>query len=202
MQAIQTLPVNYRKIGTLDISKDQRLLLLLNIVGIVGLAFSGWLFLKILFWLRSEDAPQVFNFEVSSIAQTALLLAAVLVLVLLNTVLHEAIHGLFFWLFTRARPRFAFRWAYAYAAAPEWYIPRNAFLITTLAPLVLISLGGILLFLFVPVGWLLPTWFVITMNASGAVGDLVVAGWLLRQPPSCLAQDRGDAVTLYVPDEK
>lgn len=201
MRATQILPSGYRSIGTLDINKNERLLLLLNLAGMAGLVASGWLFLKVLAWLRPYDSALAFRFQLHSIAGIIFLTGSILGLLVFHIILHEAIHGVFFWLFTRSRPRFAFRWTHAYAAAPGWYIPRNFYLITALAPLVLISLAGILLFAFGPPAWLLPTWFVLMMNAGGAVGDLLVAGWLLRQPAGCLAQDRGDAVTLYVPDE-
>ena len=201
MQATPTLPVGYRKIGTLDVSKNEKLLLLLNVMGLVGMVFSGWLFLKIIFWLRPDDTAGAFRFEMHAFFETVLVIAVILALLAFHIILHEAIHGVFFWLFTRSRPRFAFRWTYAYAAAPDWFIYRNPFLITTLAPLVLISLGGLVVFAVAPPAWLLPTWFVVIMNAGGAVGDLMVAGWLLRQPPGCLAQDCGDAVTLYVPEK-
>ncbi len=201
MQATRTLPVGYRKIGTLDVSKNERLLLLLNLAGLVGLAFSGWLFFRILVWLRPTDTASAFRFEIRSIGGTVFLIGVVIVLMVFHIILHEAIHGLFFWLFTRSRPQFAFRWVYAYAAAPDWYIPRNLFLITTLAPLILISLAGLVVFFAAPTAWLLPAWFVIIMNAGGAVGDMLVAGWLVGQPPACLAQDRGDAVTLFVPEK-
>jgi hypothetical protein len=58
-------------------------------------------------------------------------------------------------------------------------------------------MGGLAVIPVVPASWLLGVWFVLTMNAGGSVGDLLVAGWLLRQPPTCLAQDRGDSVTLF-----
>jgi len=202
MQPTQTLPGHYQKIGTVDISKDKWLMLLFNFVGIIGLVISGWLFLQILVWLRPGDAEQVFSVESSSITQVVLFLGALLALVIFNTFLHEAIHGFFFWLFTRSRPRFAFRWTYAYAAAPDWYLPKYQYLVTALAPLLLISLMGILLFLFVPTGWLASVWFVLVINAAGAVGDMAVAGWLLWQPSSCMAQDVGNAITLFVPGQQ
>ncbi len=200
MRATQLLPAGYRKIGTLDISKNERMLLLLNLGGLALLVFCAWLFMRILFWWRPADAAGVFRFSLHTIPQILVVIGAILALSVFYIVLHESFHGVFFWLFTRSRPKFAFRGAYAYAAAPDWFIPRNAFLVTTLAPLVFISLAGLVLFVFVPPAWLLATWFVVIMNASGAVGDLAVAGWLLRQPACCLAQDRGDAVTLYVPE--
>jgi hypothetical protein len=200
MEAMQNLPETYQKVGTLDISKDQKLQVLLNVIGLAAMIGFAWLFLKAMTWLRPESGlaglSQV-EFRIGALSEFLGVVVVIVGLSMFNVVLHEAIHGLFFWLFTRSRPRFAFKLAYAYAAAPDWYIPRNQFLVTTLAPLVLISLAGLLIFAVAPISWLLPTLFVITINAGGAVGDLAVAGWLLTQPPHCLAQDRGDAVTLY-----
>jgi hypothetical protein len=114
-------------------------------------------------------------------------------------VLHELIHGLFFWLFTRTRPAFGFKGAYAYAAAPGWYIPRSQYIIVGLAPLVLITLGGFALLVVVP-AWLIPALlFVVVMNGAGAVGDIAVVGWLLVQPRATLVHDLGDAVAIYRP---
>lgn len=200
MEAVRQLPETYQKVGTLDISKDQKLQIILNLAGLAAMAGFAWLFYRALVWLRPDENPlgfTEFEIRIGSLPEWFGVAAAILGLAALGVVVHEAIHGLFFWLFTRSRPRFAFKLAYAYAAAPDWYIPRNQFLVTTLAPLVLISLAGLLIFAAAPASWLLPTWFVITMNAGGAVGDLAVAVWLLTQPARCLAQDRGDAVTLY-----
>ncbi len=200
MRATQSLPDGYQKLGTIDISRDQRLLLILNVFGFILMVAAGWLFFRAIFWLRPSDSIRglLALLRIGNLLEWAVLIGAILGLTALHVILHEAIHGIFFWLFTHTRPRFAFRGAYAYAAAPDWFIPRNLFLVTTLAPLVLISLAGLLMIGSLPPGWLLPTWLVVTMNAGGAVGDILVAGWLLIQPKSCLAQDCGDAVTLFV----
>lgn len=185
----------------MDISKNEVILLLLNLVGLGVMVVFGYLFFSAIFWLRPEEGARGLEaLHISTIAGWFALTAAIILLTAFHIVLHEVVHGVFFWIFTHSRPKFAFRWVYAYASAPDWFIPRNPFLVTTLAPFVLISLGGLLIFGIAPTGWLLPTWFVVTMNAGGAVGDLAVAAWLLRQPPDCLAQDKGDAVTLYVPN--
>jgi hypothetical protein len=103
-----------------------------------------------------------------------------------------------FW-FTRTRPVFAFRGYYAYAAAPGWYFPRRQYMLVSLAPLVLLSLLGLVLLAFVPAGWFLTVISFVAFNGSGAIGDLAVFIWLLRQPSTCLAYDVGEAVTLYLP---
>jgi hypothetical protein len=201
MPVTRNLPDHYRKIGTLDVSQDPRLLLFLNVVGLILTLVAGWLFFLFAARLRPAAwSSALHTLQNRTVLAVIGLVAAILALLVFHILAHEAVHGLFFWLFTRSRPRFAFRWAYAYAAAPDWYISRDPFLITTLAPLILITMIGLLLIAFAPPGWLLPTWVVITLNAGGAVGDLAVAAWLLRQPRTCLAQDRGDAVTLFVPE--
>jgi hypothetical protein len=55
------------------------------------------------------------------------------------------------------KPKFAFKVWYAYATAPGWYLPRNQYAVVAIAPLVVLSLLGIILFLaFVPAGLLTP----------------------------------------------
>jgi hypothetical protein len=69
--------------------------------------------------------------------------------VALSFTIHELIHGVFFWVFTRNRPVFALCLFYAYSAAPNWYIPARQFMIIALGPLVIIGAIGMLLILFV-----------------------------------------------------
>jgi len=200
MRATRTLPPNYQKAGSIDISNNRRLLVILNMAGMLLMVFFGWIFFRAMVWLRPADALRLAgSASIEGLLEWVLLFAAIFALMALHIVVHEAVHGLFFWIYTGNRPRFAFKGAYAYAAMPGWYIPRGAFFITTLAPFVVISLIGLLMMRLTP--WLLPIWFVITLNASGSAGDLLVAAWLLLQPPGCLAEDRGDAVTLYLPEK-
>lgn len=200
LQATRTLPDAYEKIGTLDLSKNKRLAVLLNVGAVLLVFVTGWLFLRAAAWLRP---PGSFNSDLSisidSAAGWLRLSATIIGLCIIYIPLHEAVHGLCFWIYTRSRPHFAIRLSYAYAAAPDWYIPRNSYLVTALAPLVGITLVGLALIALAPAQWVLPVWFVITMNASGSIGDLLAAAWLLRNPPTCLAQDRGDVITLFVP---
>lgn len=130
-----------------------------------------------------------------------LLSAAMIALVAVGViVLHEIVHGLFFWLFTGSRPVFALKIVYAYAGAPDWYLPCRQYMVVGVAPLVVITALGVLLLAVVPQGWLLPVLLFTALNAGGAVGDLGVAAWLLVQPAACLANDEGDRVTLYRPE--
>lgn len=198
MKPTQNLPEDYRPLVRLDLLQNPRLLLWLNLAGFGLLVISGGLFIRILFWLRPADAATGLAFSISGLESWPKMSAALVTATAVMIVLHEGIHGFFLWLFTRARPVFAFKGYYASAAVPGWYLPRNQYLVVSLAPLTLITLLGCVLLAAAPPAWLLPLLLVLTFNASGAVGDLLVAAWLLRTPGDALAFDTGEAVTLYV----
>ena len=198
MKPTKTLPENYHPIGTFDLSTNLRALLWLNMLGLGLFILSGFLFVQTLYWLRPNDGAQGLASDLAGLPGVLQVVVEFLVLYAGMILLHEALHGLFFWLYTRQRPVFAFKGAYAYAAAPEWLLPRNLYFVTAIAPLVGISLLGAAAFAIAPPSWFLAVLVVLIGNAGGAAGDIWVAGWLMRQPPSCYAQDRGDAVTLYL----
>ncbi len=198
MRATQTLPEAYRPIGSFDLAKDFRLLVWMNVLGLGIYILSGLLFIQILHWLRPAEAGPALTAGLGGLQNIVLTLVALVIIYAAVILLHEGLHGVFFWLFIHQRPVFAFKGAYAYAAAPDWYLPRDMYFVTAVAPLVGISLLGVAVFTFVPPAWFLPVLAVLVINAGGAAGDLWVAAWLLRQPPTCYANDRGDAITLYL----
>jgi hypothetical protein len=199
MPATLHLPEGYRSIGTLNLTKNLRLLVYLNIAGAVLLVGFYYIFIRATMWIRPEVARQGLAGGSLNLSGALVILLAVIGIYAAVIVLHEATHGIFMVWFTRTRPVFAFRGYYAYAAAPGWYFPRGQYMLVSLAPLVLLSLLGLAVLAIVPAGWFLTVISFIAFNGSGAVGDLAVFFWLLRQPSTCLAYDVGDAVTLYLP---
>jgi hypothetical protein len=188
--ATRQLPPSYTENAHIDISKDMRLLIWLNVFGLALFFLFGWLFLRLAALLRPA-------YQGSSGSINLWLVINVLLAIVLTFILHELVHGLFFWIFTRSRPTFGFKGAYAYASAPGWYFRRDPYLVIGLAPLVLISLAGLLILPVIPAFLVTPLLFLLTMNASGAVGDMAVVLWLLRFPPDTLVMDHGDAITVF-----
>ncbi len=198
MPATQTLPPDFHSIGTFNLKNNTRALLQLNVLGFVLFAVSVALFRYLLQLIRPVEAQQGLALGFSNFNGAIQIILAIIGVTVVMIVLHEAVHGLFFWLFTRSQPKFAFRGAYAYASAPTWYIPKSHYLVVALAPLVLLSLLGLVLMVVIPVeGFILLLMFLV-FNAGGAIGDLWVVGWLLRQSAPTYALDEGDAVTLFV----
>ncbi|MCU0568862.1 MAG: DUF3267 domain-containing protein [Oculatellaceae cyanobacterium Prado106] len=114
--------------------------------------------------------------------------------------LHEFIHGSLFAYFGGS-PRYGvgirYCLPYAYATSPGDRFSRNAFVIIALAPLIIIDLLSlILLAIFPQAAWL--GWVVI-LNTSGAIGDLWVAGLLLRCPASITVEDQPSGFAIYAP---
>lgn len=199
MKPVQTLPNGYILKGSLDLSANTRALLGLNLIGVVLFFLFGWLFSRLALQIR-PDAASIFSVvEISGILSIVLIVLAVLALQAVMIILHEGVHGICFYAFTHARPRFAFKGLYAYAALPGWYFPRSQYLVACLAPLVAITLLGFVLIVFLPAAWIPAVLLVMVLNAAGAVGDIAVAIWLMRAPADCLANDQGDAFNLYVP---
>jgi hypothetical protein len=200
MNASTDLPQGYHLRGTLDLSRNKKAFLAVNAFGFILLLFFTWLFIRLAAALRQSSAIPLAFPEIRGLPGGQLVTILLLFVLLgIMLVLHEAIHGFFFWLFTRQRPRFGFRGVYAFAAAPDWYLPRWQYAIVGISPLVVISLLGLLLIPVVPEVWLMPVLTFMIFNASGAAGDVIVVAWLLLQPPGVLARDAGDAVSLYGP---
>ena len=117
----------------------------------------------------------------------------VIVLVVAGQWCYEAVHGLFFWLFTGTGPSFAAP-ALCLGGSAGGICPAASTWLGV-APLVVITVwdhrarGGTFRTAVPPI-------FVLAQNAGGSIGDLIAAAWLLTQPKTCLANDQGNKITL------
>ena len=197
MKATRTLPENYSFDSKFDL-KNKRTLIWLNIGGLILTVGFLFLFGAITRWLRPDVGDGVL-FSFDGTADALLKLAGILLIILLVMVLHEAVHGIFFWLFSRNKPVFGFKSGYAYAAMPDWYFPRSQYMIIGMAPFILLDGFGVVLLAVVPVNALWMVLVALLMNSSGAVADLAVVTWLLAKPATTIALDKADTIELYVP---
>ena len=184
------LPEGYVLSGEINLKKNKRLAITLNIAAFFVFVLSFYLLSSFTALVR----PNLMNISGSITAGGA---AVVVGLVIMLFTIHELIHGVFFWVFTRSTPVFALRLFYAYAGAPDWYIPTRQFMIVALGPLVIIGAAGLLLILLAPIRWIMFIIFFVAMNTGGAAGDLFVFARLFKLPPTSLMNDTGDIVTFY-----
>lgn len=134
-----------------------------------------------------------FNFDFTS--GTILISVALFIGTL---ILHELIHGVFVSIYG-GKPRYGAGIAYI---LPYFYVTtktvflRNQFIVIAIAPLVVISLVGIVLMAALPS---IAHWIFIpfVVNASGAMGDLWMTRNALRYPEHVLLEDRKTGLIIY-----
>jgi hypothetical protein len=200
MYATKILPSNFNHRKTLDLS-NSRTVLGLNLAAIPLLFLFGWFFGRIIILLRSSDPFPTGFWGVVTTFSIKDLIALILSIVVM-VVFHELIHGLFFWLFTHERPKFALRSGYAFAAAPEWYLPKFQYIMVGLSPFVIISIISIVLAALFPPKIIPYLLLIATFNAAGALGDMIVVAWIFRQSDIILVRDQGDKFSIFAPDNE
>ena len=193
-RSTQTLPDGYVQVFSIDLATNKTMAIVLNAVALGVTLLSFWLLAVFANRVHPELAGTSFRlvFRLDELLLLVVLVAA-------NMVLHEIIHGVFFWLFTHSRPVFGLKLTYAYAAAPGWYIPMSQYWIIGLAPLLLIGAAGLLVMAFSPPAYWLPAAVVIGFNSGGAVGDMWIIYKLFHTWPACLVKDTGQSVHFYQP---
>jgi len=212
MKAITNLPDHYVEIDALDLSRDVGMLIKLQIAVLLAFIPLGWFFLWFTFMLRPDSRqvlPQwgLFNLSINNgfsveISNVILIGLSLFFAVAFVIIVHEATHGLFFYLFTGRKPRFGFKLLYAYAASPEGiFIKRSQYLWVGLSPLLIITLVGMVMIPVLPLVAIPTLVFALILNASGSVGDIAMMAWLLRQPKEALIKDTGIMVTAFGPSE-
>jgi hypothetical protein len=203
MKASQTIPQGYREQGRISLKK-KTLLIWLNVLA------APWFLCCAFFFGFTTNLLRPLNFafmahrfptgtRLGAVEVFAVVLVALFITAGGVFVLHELMHGLFFWLFTKSRPVYGFKGWYAYAAAPGWYLPRMPFLAVGAAPLIFLSLLGEALVLVVPDTIALLVLWAVIVNAGGAIGDLYMIGRLLLAPRDIVIEDSGDGIKWYAP---
>ncbi|GHO45694.1 DUF3267 domain-containing protein [Ktedonospora formicarum] len=195
MKAVSDLPQGYIERERIDFKHNRKLFWILNSAAVLLLPCFGVSFLLIAVSLNPHLASSG-SFESrgwSIVIGIVLLVLSCIVCM----IVHELIHSLCFWLFTGSRPHFGFKWLYAYASAPNWYIPRGPFLFVGLAPFVCLTLLGIALLPFVSAGISLLLCCLLTAHTMGCVGDFYVVIRLLMASSGLLIRDYGDGMAFY-----
>lgn len=197
LKARQNLPDSHVQCWELDLARNQRAALALNAVAIPLVIFFGWVFMEAASNLRPDIVGRLYVTRLSP--YPAVFFLIFLSVVVGTMIIHEAIHGLFFWIFTRSKPIFGLKLLFAYAGAPQWYIPRNQYAVIGLAPITIITIAGfgLIAWMSLPAAQLVLA--AVILNASGAVGDLYVTGKVMAQPPDVLVRDNGVGFVMFAP---
>ena len=188
------LPANYRELRRIDLQKNKKLMLLVNLL---ALAIAA-----LLCAVGHRVVPVSKMFDMSDgIVFYFVRFGVMLGGTVLYIVLHEAVHGIFFRIYgSGVKPTFGFTGMYAFAASKA-YFNRLSYFIIGLSPVVIWGAVLFVLNLLLPAVWFWPIFLIQISNLSGAAGDFYVSILLARMPSTLLVQDDGVAMTFYVPDE-
>ncbi len=194
LQPTNTLPPDFKRSGTLVLDRSTiRGLVKWNAIGGIAFVLVGGVFLVSAIALRPELSDGILQ----SSQQAPLIILGNLTAMAVAIVLHEMMHGLLFWVYTRTPPVFGAQIAYTYTAAPGWYLPRGQYLLVMLAPLVFLTLSGYGLMPVVSPVLTLPLLFGMATNVVASISDVAVAIWVLLQRYRILIEDMGGTIQVY-----
>ncbi len=207
MKVNTSLPSNFSKYTIIEPTKNPKFVIGAIVIGSASLLLFGWLLVLFTNFLRPAalDRLRLGDLMRSTPTGTFLDIPFALfrdLIIALATVLiiHELVHGLFYWLLSRKRPKFGLQGLFPYAAAPIGvYFPRNQFLTIGLAPLVLLTTVGLLLIAIAPTPLVPFLLLFVAFNAAGAAGDLIMVIRLMAFSSDTMMEDNEAGVTIYGP---
>jgi hypothetical protein len=192
MTPIRQLPPGYREVKHLVLTAS-RTIVWLNIVALLPMAAALFLmaaWLSVVLRLRGS--------WIVSTGSGVPIWLALAALLLLMIPLHEGAHGLAI-AWVGHKPRFGAKLSkmVVYATTDSGLFRRNEFVLVALAPLVGLTLLGMLLVWFVP-DW--ARYYVslgVILNAGSAIGDLWMLLVVLRYPARAIVRDEEDGIRIY-----
>lgn len=190
-KAILTLPDGHKKAFAMDMEKDKRLMLLVNGISLAIFAVMA-VIMHLFVPFYQLVLPQEGEAFWAALPRVAVLFVALLAYIFL----HELTHGVAMKLFGATKINYGFSGIYAYAGSNA-YFSRGAYIIISLAPIVIWGIVLTVVNLLVPYNWIWTIYFIQIMNVSGAAGDFYVAIRLARCPDDVLVYDEGVGMVVY-----
>lgn len=189
-----TLPENYTKLLDIDLQKNKKLALLVNLLGLAIIAVmvvAAHIFNPVSMIFDMSEGLGVYfaRFAVIAIGAVAYML------------LHEIVHGICMKHFSGMNPTYGFTGLYAYAGSKAYFNKRD-YIIIALAPIVVWGIVLAVINVFVHESWFWVVYFIQIINVSGAAGDIYVTVKFSKLPPDILVNDTGVAMTVYTKENE
>lgn len=189
MKAYYALPDGYSEVLQVNMQKDKKTALVINISGIV---------IAVLMFIAGQMIVPFKEIRRNESLSGILLQLAVLCFgYLAYIVLHELTHAAVMKAVGGRKVQFGFTGLYAYAGSKEDYFDKISYRCIALAPLLFWGLILIVLQIMTPRSWFWVIWFLQIGNASGAAGDVYITIKLWNMPASILVRDTGVDMTVY-----
>jgi len=193
IKATQKLPSTYTPYDKFKPSKWRKTHWVFWVFGIT-LAWASYSALRFTAQaLRPDFQASPLGFTGPILERLGLALVIILPVAVVLTV-HELIHFILLWFFTGHRPTIVAGNGGFAVQLPNWYIPRDRFLLVNLAPFCIISLIGLLSLLVVPQRYLSLAVFLTAMNMAGSAADILSSVYIYLHSSSIYLETEG---TIY-----
>ena len=191
MKAYRSLPEGYRESLVINLQKDKKTSLRVNL--------GGALAMVIVLLLGHFIVPITELKALMDLGSGAyfLRLGALLLGYVVYIVLHELTHAAAMKAVGGGKVVFGFTGVYAFAGSHEDYFDKNAYHLVALCPLVTWGIIFGALALLLPGSWFWIVWFLQSGNIGGSAGDIYVTLKLLKRPATILVKDTGVDMTVY-----
>ena len=194
MHTCQVLPEGYREYYSVDLQKNKKTALFVNVLSVVlallvGIPMHFHYPIWHLFDMSDGFGPYL--------TRTAVLFFSIFAYICL----HELPHAAVMRYYGAKKVRFGFTGLYAYAGSLDDYFAKVPYIHTALAPVIVWGVVFIVLSLILKGSWLWIAYFLQILNVSGAAGDLFVAVKFSRFPSDIFVRDTGIGMTVYSREE-
>lgn len=189
MKAKQVLPEGYQEIFSVNLQKDTKIAVLVNVLAVVIMLVMA--------------VPMHFHISISSLFDMsqglgvyAMRFGLLILLIVVYLVLHELVHGITMKILGTKKVKYGFTGLYAFAGSDDYY-DKKSYIAIALAPIVVWGIVLAAINAVVPYKWFWVVYFIQIMNVSGAAGDLYVTVKFSRMPKDILVRDSGIGMTVY-----
>ena len=189
MKSCFELPEGYTPLLTVDLQKDKKLAVLVNVLAIV---IAVIVMVPAMLWGPPIYTAFAFDSTGTLLAKMAVLLGGMVVYM----VLHELVHGVFIRYYSGRRAKYGFTGMYAFAGS-DAYFAKKPYIVIALAPIVVWGVVLAVVNILAPAGWFWIVYSIQIINLSGAAGDLYVTVRFRGLPDSVLVRDAGTSMTVY-----
>lgn len=190
MKTVQELPEGYREVCSIDLQKNKKDAMIVNVLS-AALAV-------VMFVLMDKRTPFLaWIFGMMDEGRTLQGSLAIVIGTVVYVIMHEFTHGAAMKALGGRQVKYGFTGMYAYAGSSEDYFPKKQYICIALAPVVLWGIVFAVLQLLLPPQWRWAAWIMQILNVGGAAGDLYVSAKTARMSGTILVMDTGINMTVF-----
>ncbi len=189
MKALTQLPNEYREIMAVDLQKNKKQMILVNVS---ALLIAAAMVVPMLFCVPIEP---MFSFE-KGVGMYFLRFGVLICGYIAYMILHELAHGVAMKICGTKKVRYGFTGLYAFAGSDDYY-DKVGYIFIALAPVILWGFVLAVINIFVSAEWFWVVYLIQIGNISGAAGDFYVTAKFCRSPGDILVKDCGTSMTVY-----